>query len=94
MKGGGAVRTKYGLNNKTKKVEKIRQVYLQNMVDKTSREARSLRGGDRIFSYQSFLVKGSIIFFLAPFFPPIFNPLFFPTAILPEIKSKHNQTIH
>ena len=87
MKGGGAVWTKYGLNNKTKKVEKIRQVYLQNIADKTSREAR-------IYSYQSFLVKGSIIFFLAPFFPPIFNPLFFPTAILPEIKSKHNQTIH
>ena len=39
------VRTKYGLNNKTKKVEKIRQVYLQNIADKTSREARSLGGG-------------------------------------------------
>ena len=51
--GGGAVRTKYGLNNKTKKVEKIRQVYLQNMVDKTSREARSLRGGGTEFSLTS-----------------------------------------
>merc|ERR1719342_232233 len=34
-----------------------------------------------LISYQSFLVKGSIIFFLTPFLPPILRPLFFPTAI-------------
>ena len=38
-------------------------------------------------TYQSFLVKGSTIFFLAPFFPPIFSPLFLPTAILLQIRT-------
>merc|ERR1719445_1844310 len=42
---------------------------------------RTLNTEGALMSYQSFLVKGSTIFFLAPFFPPIFNPLFLPTAI-------------
>ena len=40
-----------------------------------------ISSGTVLFTHQSFLVKGSTIFFLTPFLPPILRPLFLPTAI-------------